>query len=134
MFWIAFAFVIGLIFGSFANAIIYRLPQKKSIVKPPSACPSCEKQLAAWDLVPVLSWVFLKGRCRSCNAKISVRYPVIELICGLLFATMMYFSPTLSIIPLSVLAFILLTVSFIDWDTQEIPNGMLIVGVIAGII
>jgi len=133
MFWITFAFVVGLIFGSFANVVIYRIPRKKSIIKPPSACPSCEKQLAARDLVPVMSWIFLKGRCRSCKAKISVRYPVVELICGLLFAAMMYFSPTLSVIPLCVLAFVLLTVSFIDWDTQEIPDGLLVVGVIAGI-
>jgi len=132
MFLFVFAFVTGLIFGSFANVIIYRLPRKKSIVKPPSACPSCEKQLAAWDLIPVLSWVFLRGRCRSCQMKISIRYPVVELICGLLFAAMMYFSPTLSVIPLSVLAFVLLTVSFIDWDTQEIPDSLLIVGAIGG--
>ena len=133
MFWIVFAFVIGLIFGSFANVVIYRIPLKKSIVKPPSACPSCEKQLAAWDLVPVFSWVFLKGRCRSCTAKISVQYPVVEFICGLLFAAMMYFSPTLSVIPLCVLAFVLLTVSFIDWYTQEIPDSLLIVGAVAGV-
>jgi len=134
MFWITFAFVIGLIFGSFANVIIYRLPQKKSIIKPPSACPSCKKQLSAWELIPILSQALLKGRCPSCKTKISMRYPAVELICGLLFAAVMYFSPTLSVIPLSVLAFVLLTVSVIDWDTQEIPDGILIVGAIAGII
>jgi len=132
MFWIAFAFVMGLIFGSFANVVIYRFPQKKSIVKPPSACPSCEKQLTAWELIPILSWVFLKGRCRLCKAKISIRYPLVEIICGLLFAAIMYFSSTLSVIPLCVLAFVMLMISFIDWDTQEIPDSILIVGAVAG--
>ena len=128
-----FAFIIGLLFGSFANVVIYRLPRKISVVKPPSACPACKRRLSAVDLVPVISWVFLRGRCRTCKAKISPRYPVVELMCGVLFALITYYSPTLHAIPLWVFAFVLLTVSFIDWDTREIPDGLLIVGAIAGV-
>jgi len=132
-FWFVFAFAIGLIFGSFANVVICRLPQKKSIIKPPSTCPACQRLLAVIDLIPIFSWVFLKGKCRSCKAKISVRYSIVELTCGLLFASMVYYSPTLSAIPLSILAFVMLVVSFIDWDTQEIYDNLLIVGTISGV-
>jgi len=133
IFLVVFAFVVGLLFGSFANVVIYRLPQKKSVVNPPSTCPSCSKRLAVIDLIPIISWLFLRARCRKCKAKISGRYPLVELICGLLFASMVYFSPTLSAIPLCILAFLLLVISCIDWDTQEIPDGLLIIGALVGI-
>jgi len=133
IFWIVFAFVIGLLFGSFANVVIYRLPQKKSIANPPSACPACSNRLTVIDLIPIISWLFLRARCRKCKTKISGRYPLVELICGLLFASMAYFSPTLSAIPLCILMFLLLVISFIDWDTQEISDGLLIIGAVVGI-
>jgi len=128
-----FTFLIGLAFGSFANVIIYRLPLNKSIIKPPSACVSCNRQLTIIDLIPVLSWLVLRARCRTCKAKISVRYPLVELICGLLFVFMAIYSPSLSAIPLCALAFVLLTVSFIDLETQEIPDGFMIFGAAWGI-
>ena len=78
-------FIIGLLFGSFTNVIIYRMPREESIVSPPSHCPGCDTRLKALDLVPVLSWVFLQGRCRYCGEKISPRYAVVEILCGLLF-------------------------------------------------
>ena len=78
-------FLYGLIFGSFYNVVIYRVPADKSIAKGRSMCGSCNHTLAAKDLVPVLSWVFLKARCRYCGSKISMRYPIIELVTGLLF-------------------------------------------------
>jgi len=133
MFLLMFALVIGLLFGSFANVVIYRLPNKKSIIKPPSACPVCGKRLTVIELVPIFSWVFLGGKCRWCKVKISARYPTVELLCGLLYASMVYFSPTFSAIPLCVLAFLLLVVSFIDWDTQEIYDGVLLVGAVVGV-
>src|SRR5438477_8070211 len=80
-------FVAGLAFGSFLNVCIYRLPREKSVVFPRSACPNCEKQIAFYDNVPVLSWLILRGRCRHCKAKISPRYLLIELLTGLLFVT-----------------------------------------------
>ncbi|WP_155590374.1 prepilin peptidase [Lysinibacillus cavernae] len=81
-----FIFLFGLVFGSFFNVVGLRVPQKESIVHPPSHCTKCQRQLTALDLVPVLSYVFLGGKCRSCGNKIAWIYPVIELSTGFLFA------------------------------------------------
>ncbi|WP_206831852.1 prepilin peptidase [Alicyclobacillus fructus] len=83
---IALGFIYGLIFGSFANVVGYRLPRGESVVWPGSHCPNCGRRLAAWELVPVLSWVALRGRCRTCKAPISWRYPAVELATGVAFA------------------------------------------------
>jgi len=76
-----FMFSLGLIVGSFLNVCIYRIPQKLSIIMPPSRCGSCNKELKALDLVPVLNYLILRGKCRFCGSKISIRYPLIELLC-----------------------------------------------------
>jgi leader peptidase (prepilin peptidase)/N-methyltransferase len=76
----------GLAIGSFLNVVIYRVPRKESIVTPPSACPSCGTELAARDNIPVLSWVLLRGKCRTCGVHISWQYPVVELLTAGLFA------------------------------------------------
>ncbi|MCL2355617.1 MAG: prepilin peptidase [Defluviitaleaceae bacterium] len=131
---IAVAFLLGLCFGSFANVVIYRVPAGKSIVKPPSACRHCGNRLKFFELFPVVSWLFLCGKCRTCKKKISLRYPLVELLCALLFAGMAWFSPTLSLVPLLVFVFVLLVISFIDADTMEIPDGLVVAGAIAGII
>lgn len=81
-----FLFLFGLVFGSFYNVVGLRVPQKESIVQPPSHCTKCQRQLTALDLVPVLSYLFLGGKCRSCGNKIAWIYPVMELLTGLLFA------------------------------------------------
>jgi leader peptidase (prepilin peptidase)/N-methyltransferase len=78
--------ILGLLVGSFLNVVIYRVPRGESIVSPRSACPACSSRILGRDNVPVLSWLRLKGRCRSCSARISARYPLIELICAGLFA------------------------------------------------
>ena len=80
---LAVLFVLGLCVGSFLNVVIWRLPRGGSVVLPPSHCPRCEMQLGARDLVPVASWLFLRGACRGCRSRISVRYPVVELGTGL---------------------------------------------------
>ena len=81
-----FAFIFGLVFGSFYNVVGLRVPKKESIVSPPSHCTNCNRQLTALDLIPVFSYVFLGGKCRSCGVKISPIYMVTELVTGLLFA------------------------------------------------
>lgn len=81
-----FIFLFGLVFGSFYNVVGLRVPQKESIVHLPSHCPKCQRRLTSLDLVPVLSYVFLGGKCRGCGNKISWVYPVIELMTGVLFA------------------------------------------------
>lgn len=85
-----FVFIYGLVLGSFYNVVGLRVPKGESIVRPPSHCPICDRNLTAKDLVPVLSYVFLKGKCRGCGTKIHWVYPVIELTTGVLF-TFAYF-------------------------------------------
>ena len=82
----ALAALFGLIIGSFVNVVAYRIPAGKSVVSPPSACPSCDHPIRNRDNIPVVSWLLLKGRCRDCRAAISIRYPIVEATTGALFA------------------------------------------------
>lgn len=84
--WIVFVFAIGCCMGSFLNVVIYRLPREQSVVRPPSACPGCGKEIRGYDNIPLFSWVILGGKCRYCKVKISPRYFIIELLTGLIFA------------------------------------------------
>jgi leader peptidase (prepilin peptidase)/N-methyltransferase len=83
--WLLFVFAFGACVGSFLNVVIYRLPLDKSIVSPPSSCPSCGMRIAFYDNIPVVSWILLGGRCRGCRAPISLRYPLVELLTAVLF-------------------------------------------------
>jgi leader peptidase (prepilin peptidase)/N-methyltransferase len=96
-FWIVFLFAIGCCVGSFLNVVIYRLPRDKSLVRPPSSCPSCGKHIQFYDNIPLVSWLLLCGKCRYCKARISPRYFVIELLTGLVFvgAFALYFHSNL---------------------------------------
>jgi len=80
-----FVFILGLVFGSFFNVCIYRMPRGESIVFPPSHCTHCNNRLKFYDMIPVLSYIFLRGRCRYCKEKISIKYPIIELLTGFSF-------------------------------------------------
>jgi leader peptidase (prepilin peptidase)/N-methyltransferase len=84
--WIAWFFVLGTVIGSFLNVVLYRLPRRMSIVWPPSHCPVCKKRIRWYDNVPIVSWLLLRGRCRDCQAPISLRYPLVEALTGILFA------------------------------------------------
>ena len=130
--WFTYAAIIGLCFGSFANVLVYRLPRKLSVVRPPSACPACGKRLRLWAMIPIVSWLFLRRRCCYCGIRISVRYPLVEMICAILFVGMIVFVSGLSVIPLSFFAFILLCITLIDWEIQEIPDGLIIAGTAVG--
>jgi len=88
---IIFIFIFGLIIGSFLNALIYRLKVKKSVWQGRSFCPDCKKKLGIWDLIPVFSFIFLKGRCRYCHKRISWQYPAVELATGLIFVLIFYY-------------------------------------------
>jgi leader peptidase (prepilin peptidase)/N-methyltransferase len=83
---IVFCAVLGLVVGSFLNVVIYRVPRKESIVSPGSACPACTTLILSRDNIPVLSWLALRGKCRTCASPISMKYPLVELACGALFA------------------------------------------------
>ncbi len=129
------AFVFGLSFGSFLNVIVYRLPQNLSLAAPPSSCPSCKTNLGFMDLIPLFSYIILKGRCRYCSEKISIRYPLVELVTGLLFAAVIYnfgFSVT-GLFYLSLL-FILFAVSLIDFEHRIVPNTLVAAGLAAGLL
>ena len=78
--------LLGLAVGSFLNVVVYRVPLHESVVSPPSHCPSCDTPILARDNIPLLSWLILHGRCRSCRAPISPQYPVVEVLCAALFA------------------------------------------------
>ncbi len=131
-FWV---FLFGLMFGSFLNVCIYRLPRGLSIVSPRSACPSCHTMIRAYDNIPVLSWVLLGGRCRDCKARISPRYFIIELITALLFlACFLKFGLTIATLKYCTLAFLLLGLIFTDAETKLLPDAMTLPGIVLGVI
>ncbi|KKM97446.1 hypothetical protein LCGC14_1167940 [marine sediment metagenome] len=128
-------FLYGLIVGSFINVGAYRIPKKRSIVSPGSCCPNCNEPIKFYDNIPLLSYLILRGKCRNCNEPISLRYPAVELISGLLFvATYMAIGFEFKLIPALVLVSLLLLVFLIDFDHQIIPNGLVIFGLVAGAI
>lgn len=117
-----FAFVLGLVIGSFINVCIYRLPLGLSLVSPPSRCPRCNSKLKAVDLVPVFSWLFLRGKCRRCQEKISIRYPLVELVCGLGFLVLFWkYGLTVQYLAAVFLFSGLVVCSMIDYDHKIIP-------------
>lgn len=125
--------VFGLLIGSFLNVCIYRIPRKESIVFGRSHCAGCSAEIAPRDLIPVLSYLFLGGKCRSCKAKISQRYPLVELLNGILYALVyLRFGFSLKTLVLAALVSVLIAVSGIDIDTREIPNGLVIALLILG--
>jgi leader peptidase (prepilin peptidase)/N-methyltransferase len=128
-------FILGLIIGSFLNVCVWRLPRGGSIIYPGSHCPLCSAPIRWYDNIPILSFLLLGGRCRSCGGRISFRYPLVELLTGLLFVAM-YGSFGLSSQTLIyiLLASSLLTVGFIDLDKKIIPNLITLPGIALGLI
>jgi leader peptidase (prepilin peptidase)/N-methyltransferase len=110
-------FLVGLVAGSFSNVCIYRLPRGESVVWPPSHCPHCSHKLKFWDLVPVLSYVLLRGKCRYCRGKISGRYAVVELATALIFLEMLLkVGVSWTLLPLWVIGSGLIITFFIDLE------------------
>lgn len=132
---ILLCFLLGLLIGSFVNVVILRIPNDESVVSGRSHCPHCRKVIAWYDNVPLLSFVWLRARCRRCGKPISWRYPAVELLCGLLFAAMAWhWSLTLWSLAFSGAAAALVAIAFIDWDTFFIPDvlslGLLAAGLV----
>jgi len=128
-------FAFGLCFGSFLNVCIYRLPRGKSVVTPRSACPHCGDLIPLYHNVPVLSWLILRGKCRSCKQPISPRYLVIELLTGLLFlGCYAHFGLTLAALKCAVLGYLLLGLVFTDAETKLLPDAMTLPGLALGIV
>jgi leader peptidase (prepilin peptidase)/N-methyltransferase len=145
----ALAGIFGLLVGSFLNVVIYRVPIAKSVVHPPSACPNCGHGIAAYDNVPVLSWLALRGKCRNCSTPISARYPLVELGTGLFFFVVAlplagqfsYAQPTVEVIAsgLTLVAFLYLAaisvaLAFIDLEHHRLPDAIVLPSYLVGII
>lgn len=129
-----FLFVLGLCVGSFLNVVIARVPLDQSIVRPRSRCPRCGHVLAWYENIPLLSWLALRARCRGCGVPISVRYPLVELLTGLLFfACLRRFGWTYELVPALVLVSLLVPLAFIDLDHWILPLSMTVPGMLAGI-
>lgn len=131
----AFLFILGLLFGSFGNVVIWRLPREESVVTPRSKCPQCSTAIAWYDNVPVFSWLILRGRCRACGTSISFRYPLVELLTGLLFAAV-FWNYGYQWVTLEYLWFVwgLIVVSFIDFDHMILPDVFTLSGVVIGLL
>jgi leader peptidase (prepilin peptidase)/N-methyltransferase len=130
--WVAFIF--GMIIGSFLNVCIYRLPASRSIVHPRSQCPHCGHPIRAFDNIPVLSYLALRGRCRDCETRIPLRYPVVEILSGT-FAAMaiVRFGPGWQAILAYALIAALLVITFIDLDHRIIPDAITLPGIPIGL-
>ncbi len=122
---VIFVFLFGLIIGSFLNVCISRLPAGKSVVRPRSRCPKCGKEIRAYDNIPVLSYLFLAGKCRSCKTRISPVYPAVELLTGLLFlACYLVFGNSMATVKWAAFSAVLVVLIFTDWRERILPDAV----------
>lgn len=145
-----FVVLFGLALGSFLNVCIARLPEHVSIVHPGSRCPHCEAPIAARDNIPLLSWILLRGRCRTCSARISLRYPLVEAAtAGLFLACWLRFGINgagsiggigtsgginLDAIGRMLLCFLVLGLAVMDWETMQLPDAFTLPGIVLGVL
>ncbi len=127
-------FISGIVIGSFLEVVIYRIPKKLSIIKPGSYCPDCKGKIVFYDNIPLISYIVLRGRCRSCKIRISPRTFIVEIVAGLLFVLNYYFFG-LSIYTIMGIIFscVLIIVSFIDIDLRIIPNVIVLPFTLVGL-
>jgi leader peptidase (prepilin peptidase)/N-methyltransferase len=129
-----FAFFLGLAIGSFMNVCIYRLPLGKSIIWPPSHCPKCGEKIKFYDNIPILSYIILRGKCRYCNVPVSLQYPLVELITGILsLALFIRYGPTYQYLLYFLFTSVLLIISFIDFHHKIIPDVLSLPSILIGI-
>ncbi len=128
-------FVLGLIVGSFLNVVIHRLPRGESLLHPGSHCRGCQAPIAPWDNVPVLAWLWLRGRCRRCGARIALRYPLVELSTGLVFAAiaLRYGASAMTLVWLAFAA-ALIAAAVIDFDHRIIPDEISVGGLAVALV
>ncbi len=128
-----FVTLLGLIIGSFLNVCIYRLPRRLSPVRPRSSCTSCGHVLSWYENVPILSYVALRGRCRGCGASISVMYPIIEAITGVMFLSgYLLYGPSLLLVVRLVFGCVMIVLFVIDLQHRILPNVITLPGIVAG--
>ena len=129
------AFLFGLLIGSFLNVCVHRLPQDLSVVRPRSYCPRCKHPIAWYDNVPLVSFVILGGRCRYCQAAISLRYPVVELMTGALFFNFVWrLGPSLAAVKFCLLSALLVGLTFSDLEARILPDEFTLGGAAAGLV
>ncbi len=120
-------FIFGICIGSFLNVVIIRLPRDESLIKRSSHCMTCGTKIRPIDLIPVFSWIFLRGKCHNCGEKISPRYPIVESLNGILYVlTFMILDINAKAIITCLLMSLLIVVGFMDWDTQLIDMKIVI--------
>jgi leader peptidase (prepilin peptidase) / N-methyltransferase len=130
-----FAALFGLIIGSFLNVCIVRIPERKSIVLPSSACPKCGAVIRPWDNIPVVSWLVLRGKCRACKTTISAMYPVVELLTALLFwACYFAFGLTTEALKWSIFSALMIVLVFTDMRERILPDVVTYSGFVVGLL
>ena len=130
----ALAGAFGLLLGSFLNVVAYRLPRGESLAVPASRCPGCDTPIKPYDNVPVLSWLLLRGRCRSCGTRIAWRYPLVELVTAVLLAlTVVVIGPNEDVWLGIAFVLLLVPVTVIDLDFRIIPNKLMIAGTVVAL-
>ena len=128
-------FILGLIVGSFSNVCIYRIPRNESIVYPASHCPKCRSNISPKDNIPLLSFILLKGRCRNCKSKISLQYPIVELLTGLIYLIIyLIFGLSIQTLIYIILSSALIIIAFIDLNEQIVPDVISLPGIVIGFI
>lgn len=134
MIYILLFFIIGLIIGSFLNVCIYRIPEKQSLIQPPSHCPNCQTILRPLNLIPVISFLLQRRKCAYCDFKISWQYPLVELLTGILFAlNFYYFGFSVKTFVFIILISIFIVITFIDLKLKIIPNRIIAFGLVVGL-
>ncbi|MBA7495629.1 Prepilin peptidase PppA [subsurface metagenome] len=128
-------FILGLIVGSFSNVCIYRIPRNESIIYPASHCPKCRSNISPKDNIPLLSYILLKGRCRNCKSKISIQYPIVEFITGLIYLIIyLIYGLNIQSLIYIILSSALIIITFIDLNEQVIPEVISLPGIVVGLI
>lgn len=131
----AVLFLFGALLGSFANVVILRMPRGESFVRPRSHCPQCKSQIKWFDNIPIISWLFLMGKCRKCGQSISWRYPFVEFLTGLLFLLAFHFiGPQWYLLEILIFLFCLVCCTFIDIDHFILPDKFTLSGIIIGFV
>lgn len=133
-FLIAYVFVVGAVVGSFLNVVIYRVPRRRSLISPGSACPSCGNPISWYDNVPLVSWLVLRGHCRRCDARISIRYPAVELAAALLAALgVVKYGFSVAGLEAVVFAWASLALGLIDLEHQILPDVITYPSIVFGL-
>jgi leader peptidase (prepilin peptidase)/N-methyltransferase len=134
LFWV-YAFALGAIIGSFLNVVIHRYPREESVVFPASRCPHCATVIKPYDNVPVLAWLWLRGKCRACHAPIDLRYPLVELANALFYvAIVQRTGVSLAFVPLAALVSMTIVLIYIDLEIQILPDVIDLPGVAIGLL